>query len=150
VPFGVVIMLLGLRIMMGRKPDLPGFILRREIKYPVLEKIVGFGVKLCRWMEKIARPRMQFLRRSPVAVNLIGLGLASGGLQLLLPLPPLIPFSNTIPALSVVLLTVGLIERDGVFVLAGYLVNVCAWVYFSLMGAALGKGIGYLLHRVGG
>jgi hypothetical protein len=41
----------------------------------------------------------------------------------------------------VVLLTVGLIERDGVFVLAGYFVNIAAWIYFGLMAAAAGKGL---------
>ena len=148
IPFGIVIMLLGLRIAMGQKPALPGFILQREIKYSVLEKIVRFGLKLTTRMEKIAKPRMSFLRKSPGMINLIGLGLASGGIQLLLPLPPLIPLSNTIPAISVVLLTAGLIERDGVFVLAGYIVNLIAWVYFAFMFAALGGGISYLYHYV--
>jgi hypothetical protein len=139
--FGIVIMLLGIRIALGRKPQLPDFILRKEIKHKTLERIVGFGLKLCQRMEKVARPRMQFLRDHPGAVKLIGIGLASGGVQLLLPLPPLIPLSNTIPAVSVVLLTIGLIERDGIFVLCGYFVNLCAWAYFWAMFAAAEKGI---------
>jgi hypothetical protein len=146
IPFGVVIMLLGLRIAMGRKPKLPGFILRKEIKYRTLEHIVNFGLKLCKYIERVAKPRMHFMRKSTLAVNLIGIGLASGGIQLLLPLPPLIPLSNTIPAVSVVLLTAGLIERDGIFVLAGYIVNLCAWVYFGLMFKAAGKGIEVITH----
>ncbi len=149
IPFGVVITFLGLRIVFGRKPELPKFILRKEIKYAVLEKIVNLGLRLCTRMEKIARPRMAFLRRWPGMINLIGLGLASGGIQLLLPLPPLIPLSNTLPAISVVLLTAGLIERDGVFVLAGYFVNLGAWVYFALMFGVIGEGVKHLLHRGG-
>jgi hypothetical protein len=137
IPFGVVIMLLGVRIMLGRKPELPGFILRKEIKHRVLERIVGFGLKLCLRLERIARPRCQIAVLGP-AQYLIGLGLASGGLQLLLPLPPLIPLSNTIPAVSVVLMTAGMIERDGLFVLGGYLVNIAAWVYFAVMFGSLG------------
>jgi hypothetical protein len=146
IPFGVVIMLLGIRIACGRKPDLPGFILRKEIKHKTLQRIVNLGVKVCTRIEKIAKPRMHFLQRSRGMVNLIGIGLASGGLQLLLPLPPLVPLSNTIPAVSVVLLTAGLIERDGAFVLAGYAVNIAAWVYFGLMAAAAGKGLEWALH----
>lgn len=140
IPFGLVIMLLGIRIALGRKPKLPEFILQKEIKHKTLERIVGFGLKLCQRIEKIARPRMHFLRDHPGAVKLIGIGLASGGVQLLLPLPPLIPLSNTIPGISVILLTVGLIERDGVFVLCGYFVNLCAWIYFGVMFAAAEKG----------
>lgn len=149
IPFGVVITFLGLRIVFGRKPELPKFILRKEIKYSVLEKIVNLGLRLCTRMEKIAKPRMAFLRKWPGMINLIGLGLASGGIQLLLPLPPLIPLSNTLPAISVVLLTAGLIERDGVFVLAGYFVNLGAWVYFALMFGVIGEGVKHLLHRGG-
>ncbi len=149
IPFGVVILLLGLRIAMGHKPDLPGFILKKEISHKMLTKIVGLGLRVSRWIEKVARPRMHFLRRSRLAINLIGIGLASGGLQLLLPLPPLIPLSNTIPAVSVVLLTAGLVERDGVLVLSGYVVNLIAWVYFALMGAALGEAFRILMRWFG-
>jgi len=150
IPFGVVIMLLGLRIGMGQKPSLPAFILRREVKYSVLEKIVSFGLKLTTKMEKVARPRMEFLRKSPGMINLIGVGISSGGIQLLVPFPPVVPFTNMIPAISIVLLTAGMIERDGVFVLAGYVVNIAAWVYFAFMFAALGGGIRYLYHFFGG
>lgn len=149
IPFGVVITFLGLRILFGRKPELPGFILRKQVKYATLERIVNLGLKLCKYMEKIARPRMSFLRTWPGMINLIGLGLASGGVQLLLPLPPLIPLSNTIPAVSVVLLTAGLIERDGVFVLVGYAMNLAAWIYFALMFGVIGEGIKHLLERAG-
>lgn len=149
IPFGIVIMLLGLRIAMGHKPDLPKFILHREIGPKLLERIIGIGLKVCGIIEKFARPRMHFLRNSRIAINLIGIGLASGGIQLLLPLPPLVPLSNTIPALSVVLLTAGLVERDGVFVMAGYLVNLAAWIYFALMGAALTEAFRIMLRWFG-
>ncbi len=149
VPFGIVIMLIGLRIAMGRKPGLPEFILRREIKYAVLEKIVTLGLKLATKLEKLAKPRMHFLQRWPGMINLIGLGIASGGLLLSLPLPPLIPFSNTIPALAVLFLTAGLTERDGLLVLIGHCVNIAAWIYFSVMFAAAGHGIHLLWEHYG-
>ena len=97
VPFGLVIMLIGVRLAAGRQPWLPAFVLRREVSYALLEKIVGLGLKLAVKLEKVVKPRMHFLQRWPGMLNLIGLGIASGGLLLSLPLPPLIPFSNTIP-----------------------------------------------------
>jgi hypothetical protein len=144
VAFGFVIVLIGMRIFLGRRPKLPGFILAREIQHATLERIVRLGVAVCVRIERWARPRMDFLRRSPMAVRFIGLGLVSGGVQLLLPLPPLIPLSNTIPAVSIVLLTAGMIERDGVLVLCGYAVNALAWLYFAICFAMAGKGLGYL------
>jgi hypothetical protein len=148
IPFGIVIMLLGIRIALGRKPDLPGFILAKKIRYGNLERIVTLGIKLCTKIEKVARPRMHFFRRSSLAVNLIGIGLASAGLQLLMPIPGVFPLTNTIPAISAVLLTVGLIERDGIFVLAGYVTNVAGWIYFTFIFAAAGKGIEWLYERM--
>lgn len=149
VPFGVVIFLLGLRIATGQKPSLPKAVLRHQVKFTTLEKIIGFGLKLCARMEKVVKPRMHFLQRWPGMINLIGIGIASGGLQLCLPLPPLIPFSNFIPALSVVLLTAGMMERDGLMVLSGYFVNLAAWVYFVIMFAVAGDGVRWLFHYFG-
>jgi len=149
IPFGIVIMLVGLRIALGRKPSLSDFILRRPIKHSVLEKIIHFGLRLSTKLEKVVKPRMHFLQRWPGMINLIGLGIASGGLLLSLPLPPLIPFSNTIPALAVLFLTAGMIERDGLLVLVGHCVNVVAWIYFSMMFAAAGHGINRLWQHFG-
>ena len=149
IPFGIVIMLLGLRITFGMKPSLPGFILRREVSRPLLEKIIGYGLKLSTKMEKLVKPRMHFLQRWPGMINLIGLGIASGGFLLSLPLPPLIPFSNTIPAVSVLLLTAGLMERDGLLVLFGYMLNISAWVYFGLMFTLAGSGMAHLWQKLG-
>ena len=149
VPFGIVIMFIGLRIALGRKPSLPGFILRRPIKYAVLEKIILLGLKLATKLEKIVKPRMHFLQRWPGMINLIGIGIVSGGLLLSLPLPPLIPFSNTIPAIAVLLLTAGMIERDGLLVLIGHCVNVMAWIYFGVMFSAAGHGIHLLWEHFG-
>ena len=149
VPFGIVIMLIGVRIALGRKPSLPGFILARQIPQAMLEKIIRFGLKLSTKLEKIVKPRMHFLQRWPGMINLIGLGIASGGLLLSLPLPPLIPFSNTIPALAVLFLTAGLTERDGLLVLIGHCVNIAAWIYFSVMFVAAGHGIHLLWEHYG-
>ncbi|MFZ0710673.1 MAG: exopolysaccharide biosynthesis protein, partial [Terrimicrobiaceae bacterium] len=62
--------------------------------------------------------------------------LICGGL-LLLPLP--LPFSNALPALTVVLLAAGMLEKDGYFVIAGLLMFVITLIFFGslfLGGAA--------------
>ena len=149
VVFGVIITFMGVRIAMGLKPSLPGFILKRELKYSLLEKIIKIGLSLCSKMEKVVKPRLHFFLGTSTMLKLIGLGIASGGVQLCLPLPPLVPLSNTIPAISVLLLTAGMVERDGLLVLLGYLVNLAAWIYFGLMFALLDGVIRNLLHYFG-
>jgi hypothetical protein len=145
VPFGVVILGMGLRIAVGRKPELPRFILRRQLKYSILNAIVLVGLGLCRRTEAFVRPRWEFLQSGPGMRNLIGIGVASGGFLLCLPFPPIIPFSNTVPALGVVFLAAGMIERDGVLVLMGYAASVLAWVYLTWMVLMVGGGIQKML-----
>lgn len=129
-PFGVAVLLIGVRIAFGQKPWLPRLIRQRNISPSRLAKVLSCGIRFARLMEKIVKPRMQFLHRWPGAMNLIGLGIASGGLLLLLPLP--IPFSNTLPAWAVVLLTAGMMEKDGVLVLLGHLTTLLSWSFIAL------------------
>ncbi len=107
-PFGLAVLLIGIRIMFRQKPWLPKFIRQRRISAPRLMKVLSGGIRFAKLMEKIVKPRMHFLHSWPGAMNLIGLGIAAGGLLLLLPLP--IPFSNMVPAWAVVLLTAGMME----------------------------------------
>src|SRR4029077_17854589 len=75
------------------------------------------AMKMARQLEKFVRPRLAFLHAGPGMLRLIGLGIVIAGLGLMLPLP--IPFSNSIPALAVVLLAIGMLEKDGLCVLLG-------------------------------
>jgi hypothetical protein len=50
-------------------------------------------------------------------------------LAFLLVLP--IPFGNLLPALGILFIALGLIESDGVCVLAGIAIGVAAWVLLS-------------------
>jgi hypothetical protein len=129
-PFGVAVLLMGIRIALGQTPWLPEFIRRKVISPARLTKVLSGGIRFARIMEKLAKPRLQFLHRWPGAMNLIGLGIASGGLLLLLPLP--IPFSNMAPAWAIVLLSAGMMERDGVLVLLGHLLTLLSWGFIVL------------------
>jgi hypothetical protein len=60
-------------------------------------------------------------------------------LILLLPLP--VPFSNTLPAFSILFLAAGLLERDGVFVVAGHVAFALAAGYLVLVGVVGVEGI---------
>jgi len=128
-PFGAAIILMGSRLACGRKPWLPQFVLRRELSFEMLRKVVGVLIKVLKGMERVAKPRMHFLQRWPGMLNLIGVGIASGGIFLFLPI--MVPVMNTLPALSILFLTAGMIELDGLFVLIGYFLGTAAWIYFG-------------------
>lgn len=118
-PAGLAIALYGMAVMMQRTPHVPGFLGRRTLSFAMLEKLVGFGTRWGRRLEKVLKPRLKFMVWPMIDV-LIGAGLTFCGLFLALPLP--IPFTNSIPAVAIILLLLGTIERDGVFVIAGQIV----------------------------
>ena len=56
-----------------------------------------------------------------------------------------IPFSNTLPALALIFLAVGLMQRDGGSILLGYLSNLATMLYFGFLIAGGGYSINELL-----
>ncbi len=138
VPFGLAIALSGLRIAFGKKPWLPGMILDRRISHGALEKMIRAGCYFYGKLEKLIRPRLEILLNGPGMRPLIGAGIALCGIYLSLPIPPPFILTNTIPGLAIIFFSLGLIERDGVMVLAGYVLSVVATIYFGFI-AFLGQ-----------
>jgi hypothetical protein len=129
-PFGIAICLIGACLVIGCEPWLPRFIMQRRLSTTRLTQILTGATKVARQLEKFVRPRLAFLHAGPGMLRLIGLGTVIAGLGLMLPLP--IPFSNSIPALAVVLLAIGMLEKDGLCVLLGHLTAVATWVFIAL------------------
>ena len=98
---------------------------------------------MARQLEKFVRPRLAFLHAGAGMIRLIGLGIVIAGLGLMLPLP--IPFSNHLPAWAVVLLAIGMMEKDGLCVLLGHLTVIIAWVFIALTSVFAVRGFQRLL-----
>lgn len=129
--FGAAIVLLSAAITMNRLPWLPQRILDRPLStaklLPALRKGVAIVSKLDAWV----RPRLPALSAGGMA-RANGLVLTFAGLLLMAPFG-LVPFSNTAPAVAILLLTMGMLQRDGLFVLLGYVATVLTVVYFSVL-----------------
>ncbi|HEY5705011.1 MAG TPA: exopolysaccharide biosynthesis protein [Terrimicrobiaceae bacterium] len=148
IPFGLAVTLCGLRIAFGHKPWLPAFILNRRISYSVLERMVHFGCKIYEKLEKVIRPRLGFLF-TPGLGMVTGLAIALSGIFLSLPIPPPFPLTNTIPGFAIILLSLGLMERDGGLILCGYVLTLVSAIYVTLI-ALLGKaGVDQLWRIMG-
>ena len=62
----------------------------------------------------------------------------------------LVPFSNTLPALAILLLSLGMLERDGLFIVSGHVMNIVTVIYFAIVvtGAMIaGQGILGFIRR---
>lgn len=149
-PFGLAIALSGLRVALKRKPWLPRFIMERHVSQPALERMVRIGRAVYGKIEKLARPRLLVVVESAGMHVVIGLSIALSGFLLSLPIPPPFPLTNTIPGLAVILLSLGLIERDGVLLVAGYGVVALAVTYFVAIAFLGAAGLGHAWQFVTG
>nr|MCU0789539.1 exopolysaccharide biosynthesis protein [Nitratireductor sp.] len=111
-----------LQLVIGyRKPLLPRKIRFRELRIGTFRNIVSRIEPLIIRFERVARPRLWLLPQR-VAEQLIGGISLLMGLMLVLP----IPFGNFPPALAVIVMCLGLGERDGVWTGAGILLSILA------------------------
>lgn len=141
--FGLAIILISVGIMLNRTPWLPKRITERPIDAEKLVPTLKKGAGIIARMEKVIRRRIEPLTHGAIAGRVNGLVLILGGVLLMFPLG-LVPFSNTLPAFAVLFLCIGMSQRDGLFVLAGYAMTVATIVYFvvlAYLAFAAGRGI---------
>lgn len=129
--FGAAIVLLSVAITLNRMPWLPNKILDRKLDTKKLLPALRKGMKIVSRLDAWVRPRALVMSSGRMTfIN--GCVLVFGGVLLMAPFG-LIPFSNTAPAIGILFLAIGMIQRDGVFVLIGYLGTVLTVVYFSVI-----------------
>ena len=136
-PIGMVIALIGVRLALGQKPWLPARLLDMRLPPERFRKVLVLTRRLVLAFEKFLRPRLVWTCGSPELERLHALPIVICAVILLLPLP--VPLSNVIPAWAVLLMAGGLLERDGVFILAGHVFALLA-VAFCIAIAVLGVG----------
>lgn len=148
VPFGLAIALIALRLALGQRPWLSMKLQRKQLPQGFFGKVFNLTEKVIRFLEKFLRPRLLVLTDTALLIQLHAVVVLVAALALLLPLP--IPFTNSFPAWTILLLAAGLLERDGGFILAGYVVFAAGVLYFIFLGEATAHLIQQLLQWVKG
>lgn len=128
--FGIFIMINGIRIAGNRRLWFPRFLLTKRIHGARLAKTFQGAEKVVKRMEKIIRPRGQFLIKHPHLQVLHGVMLAVTGFFLALPLPP---GTNFLPGLTAMLLSIGILEEDGFFIVFGYVAFALTLAFFTIL-----------------
>lgn len=138
--FGTALTLVAWQVLRGENTLwLPAWLRRRGIPrgpmLAALTKLEGWMVKI----GKLLRPRLEGLTEG-VSVSVVAGLIVILGLALVLP----IPFGNQGPAFAVVVFAFGLLERDGVAILAGVALTIVslAWnVAIVLFGAVITQNL---------
>ena len=131
--FGAAILLVGISRLLGRPLWLPSSIRHRALPAAKLRPALQQGMVWVRRLERISRPRrMHALVDGRARLQLTNLAFILAAVLLMAPFG-FVPFSNTLPALALLLYSVGIMQRDGGAVLLGHLANIATIVYFSVL-----------------
>ena len=128
---GLIVILLAGQMLVGREePWLPRWFLNLRCKGSWLKAMADFAETKLGWIDRLSRPRLRRFADGP------GEKLAAV-FMILATVTIVMPLTNTIPSIALAVLSVGLIQRDGLFVLAGCAVTT---VWLTILGA-LGTGV---------
>lgn len=137
---GAPLVFLAAQMMFGRRPWLPQFIANRSMARQDFATLVG---RLGPWLsraEKLLRPRLSTLTLPPMEY-LIGFVCLILSLVLVLP----IPLGNMLPAIAISIFAFGVLERDGVWTIAGLIMSAVSLFVAAGVVYALLKAVFYLI-----
>jgi hypothetical protein len=141
--FEIIAVLLALQLIAGREHIwLPERWCKLELAGPRQRRFVAGLMKFIRWLERFSRPRLTFLfdhRLSNIVFGLLVIAGCAGAF-----LAPPFTGLDTLPALGVVLLSLGVLLEDFLLVVLGVVVGVAGVFLEIVLGKAAVKGIGSL------
>ncbi len=137
---GLPLIYLSSQMMLGRMPWLPPFIDNRSLSRDNFRTLIGRAHPILSRVEKLLSQRLGALTSQPAERLLGALCLL---LSLLLSLP--IPFGNLMPALAICVIALGILERDGYWILLGLAVSATAFLWVGGLAYALVKSVIFLV-----
>ena len=128
-PFGILLAVLGLQMLVGRRtPWLPARVAQKQIPAKLGTKMLGAAVSFFDKIEHLIRPRMQWVS-SRFGQAILGLLVIAMACLMILP----IPLTNTAPAMVIFLIGVALAEDDGLFALLAAVAGLAAVALYALV-----------------
>lgn len=142
--FEIIAVLLALELIAGRKEIwLPQRWHKLELAGDRQQRFVTALMKTIRRLERLSRPRLRFLFDHRLSNIVFGLLVVAGSTGAFLA-PPFTGL-DTLPALGVVLLSLGVLLEDFFVVVAALLVGIAGVALEVVLGSAAIHGIGTLL-----
>lgn len=148
--FGAAILLISVSRLFGRNLWIPSKIEHRMIGTRKLRPLLRKALSWLKKLERVSRPnRIQWLVAGGTMAFINNLALILGAVLLMMPFG-LIPFSNTFPAVAILFLAIGLLQRDGLCILLGHVSNVLTILYFAVLIGGGGLAIREVFNRFAG
>jgi hypothetical protein len=138
--FELIAMLLALELIGGRRTVwLPERWCRRELGAATQKRFSETLLRRIRWLESHSRPRLGYLLT--YRLSAVGFGMIVLGLSLTAFLAPPFTGLDTLPALGVVLLSLGVLLDDALLALVGVVVGAIGVLLVLTLGSLVLKGV---------
>lgn len=134
--FGGVLILLSLQMLFGVNDlKLPKMIKNFSIKRTFVAIITEKSATFLRRIEILSKPRLKFYKNKYVLI-LINFLIFISSICITIP----IPLTNTLPAIAIIIITFGLLNNDGLFVIIGIIASIVG-ISFFILGLIYGKKV---------
>ncbi len=126
-PFGIVIGLIALQMILGRQTAwLPRKLTTTRIKPEIAKKMLGTASGFLKRIERFIKPRQRWIRSRSGQAALASVIFIMACLMIL----P-IPLTNTFPAMVIFLIGIGLSEEDGLLAILAFFIGCLAVLLYA-------------------
>ena len=113
------IILCAIQMMMGKdSPWLPKWLSKQKVKRKSLAKLIQKSNPKLRKIERLLKPRLLFMSSS-IGERFVGVFAFVFAISIVVPLP----LTNFVPSVGIILMSLGMMSKDGVLILLGMLVG---------------------------
>jgi hypothetical protein len=150
IPFGNVfiglpVLIFAVQLTLGfERLMLPKTVAQHSISKDLLTAIAPRIARMLSWFERLLRPRFPLIA-GPHTERAFGLLCVALAVVAMLP----IPFGHNLPALGLVLVGLGLIERDGLAIIGGIVIGIAGTALLVLVLFGVAEGLEFLLGSFG-
>lgn len=129
IPLGAFVAFVAFFLFIGKPPWIPRKLREKEIAYSRLESISNRLLRTLAGLERWLHPRLEVLSGNVAAIRVHAVTIFVLSLVVVLPMP--IFFANMVAAIPIFLIALGLLERDGYCIIAGYVAISLTVAYYG-------------------
>lgn len=146
--FGVGLMVVGWQLAMGyHRLHLPAKLANIELSAQTSKQLLKYLTRVLHPIERIAKRRLTRVSQNVHLIRMLGLCMTWNAFLMGLPLP--IPFTNLLPAYTILLFVIGLLEIDGWLILLGFAMTGITTVFFISISSVIWQLVRNFLQSFG-
>ena len=141
---GTPLIILSIQMLIGsKKVRLPEKVNQYELKNTTLRTISNKIVPIVEGIEKYMKPRTDFAK-SVYCEQFVGFISLICAISVAIPLP----LTNAIPALGITVMSLGLLSRDGIIIILGFIISLIGLLIAAMAIAGSWLAVKYLFNFI--